>query len=144
MKFGPRSSCRAAKKRRFRRFGVALCQREQQGDAKPAAPLLDAHFGVHLLHHGLDAGQAHPGALLGMEVFHHAVGKAEACPALFPDEAHLDILRRVGILEDVGGDIVQNSPDVLPLDPQQQVFFAKVQRAGKAPLLQRVHQLGQR
>ena len=72
------------------------------------------------------------------------LAKRRPAQALFPDEAHFNILRRVGIFEDVGGDIVQNPPDVLPLDREQQVFLAQFQRAGKAALLQRVHQLGER
>ena len=100
---------------------------------------------MHLVHHGLDAGKAHAGALGGGgRGGQGGVLKGEARRLPLPQAAHGDRLGRVGVLEDVGGDIVEDAPDVGQVDLQAGVLGAEVQHAGKAALAQLVGEFGQR
>ena len=72
------------------------------------------------------------------------VAEHKASPSLLPQEPHLDGPGRVGVLDQVGADVIQNAPDVLRPHGQEHILAAQLQRTGKAALLQHLHHLGQR
>mgnify|MGYP007129751774 FL=1 len=117
---------------------------EQQRHGELLILLFDLAVCVHLIHHGLDAGQAHLGAFHRRGRGQDMVAEHKACPPLLPQEPHLDGPGRVGILDQVGADVIQNAPDVLRPHGQEHILAAQLQRTGKAALLQHLHHLGQR
>ena len=105
---------------------------EQQGDAEPPRRLADPDLGLHLFHHGPDADKAHLGAFgaagLGRQ---RDVGKGQAGLLPLPHKADLDRVGRVGIFEDVGGDVVEDAPDVGPVDLQDDVLATKSSKCNR-------------
>ena len=72
------------------------------------------------------------------------VAEHKACLPLLPQEPHLDGPGRVGVLDQVGADVIQNAPDILCPHGQEHILAAQLQRTGKAALLQHLHHLSQR
>ena len=64
--------------------------------------------------------------------------------AVLFDEADGNVLRRVGVFEQVRSDVVEDVADVLLFYGEGVVLLAQLEGAGKAPLLQLAHHLGQR
>ena len=64
--------------------------------------------------------------------------------AVLFDEADGNVLRRIGVFEQVRGDVVEDAADVLLFYGEGVVLLAQLEGAGKATLLQLAHHLGQR
>ena len=86
---------------------------KQQRDAKAFAALLDAACCVHLFHHGLDAGEADLRAVGAVLAGEDGIFKGKSGFAVLFDEADGNVLRRVGVFEQVRGDVVEDAADVL-------------------------------
>ena len=100
-----------------------ICQGEQQRYAVAAAAPGDRHLPLHLFHHGLDADQPHLGALCPAGIgLQRGIGESQARLALLPQVTDGDRAGRVGIFQDIGGNVVENAPDIGPVDPQGNVI----------------------
>ena len=69
-----------------------------------------------LFHHGLDAGEADLGAVGAVLVGEDGIFKGKPGFAVLFDEADGNVLHRVGVFEQVRGDVVEDAVDILLLD----------------------------
>ena len=87
--------------------------RKQQRDTKPLCPLLDAALALHLFHHSLDAGEADLRAVGVVLAGEDGVFEGKARFACLFHEADGDVLRWVGVFEQVRSDVVEDAVDIL-------------------------------
>ena len=83
--------------------------RKQQRDTKPLCPLLDAALALHLFHHSLDAGEADLRAVGVVLAGEDGVFEGKARFACLFHEADGDVLRWVGVFEQVRSDVVEDA-----------------------------------